>query len=70
VMVKAWWQPLRFTLPPTGLADGRWHRWIDTACPSPGDIVPWAVAPALPDHAYRVQARSVVVLMVLVGDPR
>jgi hypothetical protein len=41
VMVNAWWQPLQFALPVTGLADGRWHRWIDTALPSPSDIVAW-----------------------------
>ena len=64
LMVNAWWQPLRFTLPPTGLADGRWHRWIDTARPSPNDIVAWEQAPPLPDHAYAVQARSVVALVV------
>jgi isoamylase len=64
LMVNAWWQPLRFRLPPTGLADGCWHRWIDTALPSPNDIVAWTEAPPLPDHAYAVQARSVVALVV------
>jgi isoamylase len=67
VMVNAWWQPLRFTLPPTGLADGRWHRWIDTALPSPDDIAAWAEVPPLPDHAYQVQPRSVVALVVRAG---
>jgi isoamylase len=67
VMVNAWWQPLRFTLPPTGLADGRWHRWIDTALPSPDDIATWAEVPPLPDHAYLVQPRSVVALVVRAG---
>lgn len=64
LMVNAWWQPLHFRLPPTGLADGCWHRWIDTALPSPNDIVVWAEAPPIPDHAYAVQARSVVALVV------
>jgi isoamylase len=67
LMVNAWWQPLHFTLPPTGLADGRWHRWIDTALPSPDHIVGWEEAPPLPDQAYRVLARSVVVLLVRAG---
>jgi isoamylase len=67
VMVNAWWQPLRFTLPPTGLADGRWHRWIDTALPSPDDIAAWTQVPPLPDHAYQVQPRSVVALVVRAG---
>jgi isoamylase len=64
LMVNAWWQPLQFSLPPTGLADGRWHRWIDTALASPHDIGALADAPPLADHAYPVQARSVVVLVV------
>ena len=64
LLVNAWWQPLRFALPPTGLADGCWHRWIDTALPSPDDIVAWADAPALPELAYGTQPRSVVVLVV------
>ncbi len=64
LLVNAWWQPLRFALPPTGLADGRWHRWIDTALPSPDDIVDWAAAPPLAEPAYGAQPRSVVVLLV------
>jgi isoamylase len=70
VMVNAWWQPLPFTLPPTGQADGRWHRWIDTALPSPADIVAWADAPALLEPAYAVQPRSLVVLLVRAGGDR
>jgi glycogen operon protein len=63
LMVNAWWQPLRFSLPPTGLTD---DRWIDTALPSPDDIVAWSEAPALPEPAYCAQPRSVVVLVVRV----
>ena len=40
----------------------RWHLTVDTAEASPGDIVVAARATALPDRAYRVRARSVVVL--------
>jgi len=64
LLVNAWWQPLRFVLPPTGLADGRWHRWIDTALASPDDIVDWEEAPALLEQVYTLQPRSVVVLLV------
>lgn len=64
LLVNAWWQPLRFLLPPTTLPDGRWHRWIDTALPSPEDIVDWGAAPPLAEAAYEVQPRSVVVLLV------
>ncbi|QVL53775.1 MAG: glycogen-debranching protein [Cyanobium sp. M30B3] len=68
LMVNAWWQPLRFALPSTGLADGRWHRWIDTALPSPDDIVAWGDTPPLADHAYAVQPRSVVALLGRVAE--
>jgi isoamylase len=67
LLVNAWWQPLRFALPATGLAEGRWHRWIDTALPSPNDIVAWGDASALPEPAYCAQPRSVVALLVRVG---
>jgi isoamylase len=67
LLVNAWWQPLRFVLPPTNLPDGRWHRWIDTALPSPEDIVDWEAAPSLPEAAYQVESRSVVVLLVRAG---
>lgn len=67
VMVNACWQPMHFTLPPTGLAEGRYHRWIDTALPSPDDIVAWRKAMPLRGHEYLVQVRSVVVLVVRAG---
>jgi isoamylase len=68
VMVNAWWQPLQFALPVTGLADGRWHRWIDTALPSPSDIVAWDEVAALPEPSYCVQSRSLVALLVRCGE--
>ena len=37
--------------------------WIDTALDSPQDIVPWETAPPHPGHTYRVNGRSVVVLL-------
>jgi len=56
-------QPQSFQLPHRM----RWRRWIDTALPSPDDIVDWTDAPELDDaSSYRAQARSVV---VLVADP-
>jgi glycogen operon protein len=63
LILNAFWEPLDFELPPPG--DGRagaWRRWIDTAQPSPDDIVPWEEAPALAGLTYRVEARSVVAL--------
>ncbi|MEO1002527.1 MAG: isoamylase [Cyanobacteria bacterium J06638_7] len=68
LMVNAWWQGLEFRLPPTDLEGEGWHRWIDTALPSPGDIVAWAGAPPLTGSRYGVQPRSVVALVA--GHPR
>ncbi len=63
LILNAYWEPLEFELPkPEG--GPAWRRWIDTALDSPQDIVPWQTAPVVPDLAYRVQARSVVMLFV------
>jgi len=68
-IANAYWEALSFELPP---ADGRgslWRRWIDTALPTPADISDWGSAPAVAATHYRVEARSVVVLFVLLtGD--
>ncbi len=57
-MMNAYWEPLEFELPPR-----RWKRWLDTSLPSPEDIGPWEEAPALEGSTYRVESRSIVVLM-------
>ena len=57
---SAYWEPLVFELPPT--ANGQsWRRCIDTALPSPDDILPWNEAPPVPATSYVVAPRSVVV---------
>jgi glycogen operon protein len=64
LILNAYWEPLAFELPPT--EDGRarsWRRWIDTALPSPNDIVPWQEAMEVPASSYRAEARSVVALI-------
>ncbi|HMK65877.1 MAG TPA: glycogen debranching protein GlgX [Thermodesulfobacteriota bacterium] len=64
IMINAYWEPLKFELPL--LEDPRkrsWHRWIDTAKDSPNDIIPWAEAPIVSENIYRVEARSIVVLV-------
>jgi len=62
-ILNAFWEPLEFELPPVQNGDGDiWYRWIDTALDPPHDIVPWKTSPAIPDHTYRTEARSVVVL--------
>ena len=71
LIANAWWQELLFRLPPVVPEEGdrlfagqRWHRWIDTALPSPGEIVPWEQAQPLSQATYIVQPRSVVALVV------
>jgi len=60
---NAYWEPLRFQLPPPGSGDRhRWRRCIDTALVSPDDVSPWKSAPELSDAAYLAQPRSVVLL--------
>ena len=74
MMVNAWWEPLHFVLPPAALNDENlafnghpWHRWIDTALPSPSDIVRWSEAVPLQEPGYTVQPRALVALVV--GQP-
>jgi glycogen operon protein len=62
LILNAYWEPLTFELPrPDGGAS--WRRWVDTALDSPRDIVPWQTAPAVSGDTYRVEARSVVILL-------
>ena len=64
-MLNAYWEPLRFQLPPGIPAHGGpWRRWIDTSLPSPDDIVDWERAPEIADGSYLVQPRSVALLVV------
>lgn len=59
VIFNAYWEPLLFNLPlpPLGI-EGHWHRIIDTAQPSPMDIIP--MGDPLPHQAksYRAESRS------------
>jgi glycogen operon protein len=69
LIANAYWEGLSFELPPADGLGSHWKRWIDTALPSPHDISDWGGAPALTTTHYRVEARSVVVLFVLLtGD--
>jgi glycogen operon protein len=75
LMLNAYWKPLEFELPVVSEARP-WRRWIDTARESPHDIVPWQQAPTVPAGPYRVEARSVAMLISVepttrdAGDPR
>ncbi|MCC6976576.1 MAG: glycogen debranching protein GlgX [Anaerolineae bacterium] len=61
---NAYWEVLNFELPslPGG---GRWRRLIDTAQPPPDDISAVESAPMHKSNHYRVEGRSVV---ILIGD--
>jgi glycogen operon protein len=66
VILSAYWEALKFELPPAREgAGGGWRRWIDTSRESPNDIVPWEESPPYMGSAYRVEARSVVALYTL-----
>lgn len=67
VMLNTYWKPLRFTLPE--LREGQeWHRLISTNLPAPEDFHDPQNAPSVPYHRYRVQARSIVVLLAQLGN--
>jgi pullulanase/glycogen debranching enzyme len=64
-MLNAYWEPLRFELPPVpGESQQRWRRCIDTALASPDDISRWERAAPVTQPAYVVQPRSVVFLVL------
>lgn len=63
VMINAYWQPLPFELPLLGHGD-RWHRILDTALPPPQDFQPLAKATPIFSKTYRLETRSIAVLMV------
>lgn len=63
VILNAYWEGLRFELPPVnGLHETRWRRVIDTACPPPQDISSLRDAPILESTTYIAPPRSIVVL--------
>jgi isoamylase len=68
LILNAYSEPLDFELPPIGSdAISPWRRWIDTAQPSPADIVPWAQAPPISTLSYPAAPRSVAVLYRALG---
>ena len=63
LILNAYWEPLRFELPPPRHGSARWWRlWIDTALKPPHEIVEWRSAPFLHAESYRAGPQSVVVL--------
>ncbi len=61
VMINAYHEPLSFTIQESG--SGGWNRAIDTGLESPDDIVEPGREVAVTSMEYRVDARSVVVLI-------
>jgi len=63
-MLNAYWEPLDFELPSRGRgAREPWRRWIDTSLAPPSDIIDWEQTPPVSGRSYRVEPRSVVVLL-------
>jgi glycogen operon protein len=67
-IANAYWEALNFALPTVKGVSTPWRRWIDTALPSPEDISNWGEAPAVASTHYHVEARSVVVLILLSAE--
>jgi isoamylase len=63
LILNAYWEPLEFELPRPECGTA-WRRWIDTSLDSPHDIVPWDDAPRVSGNAYRVDSRSVALLLL------
>ena len=63
LLYNAYWEPLRFELPPAGGMEGYpWLRWVDTSLDSPEDIVDWRTPRPINGTSYLVAPRSVVFL--------
>ncbi len=62
---SSWTEPLVFRLPPPESGQG-WHRLVDTALPSPDDIVDEVGALPLAAENYLVQPRAAI---LLASDP-
>jgi glycogen operon protein len=63
LVLNAYWEPLRFELPPVPEAgSGRWRRWLDTFLEAPHDICPISNAVLVAGSSYLVNPRSIVAL--------
>jgi isoamylase len=63
LILNAYWEPLEFELPRPECGTP-WRCWIDTSLDSPHDIVPWDEARPISGNAYRVDSRSVALLLL------
>jgi len=63
LVLNAYWEPLRFDLPPIpedGL--GPWRRWLDTFLETPDDVCRPSNASVVTGSSYLVNPRSIVAL--------
>jgi glycogen operon protein len=63
IMLNASDSPVLFTLAPVPQGKEAWYRAVDTALPSPRDIVPLGSEERVEQETRRLDARSVVVLL-------
>ena len=63
LIVNAYWEALEFELPSLDREQGSWRRCLDTILDPPDDICTWNEAPELHSPTYRVQPRSIVLLL-------
>jgi glycogen operon protein len=63
LMLNAYWEPLDFELPPYGDGSPGWQRVVDTYLEAPEDFRERDEAPLVAGSRYRVQSRSVVLLV-------
>ena len=66
VIINAYWEPLQFEIPALE-AGSAWRRCVDTCLDTPNDIRSWEDAQILQGSFYRVQPRSVVILLARAG---
>ena len=63
LMLNAYWEPLRFELPPIPEPGLRpWRCWLDTSLEPPADIYLFSDAPPVAGTSYLVHPRSIVAL--------
>jgi glycogen operon protein len=63
IMINAYWEALDFEIPMLDQGQTPWRRCIDTYLDPPLDICSWADAQMVGKSSYRVQPRSVVILV-------
>ena len=69
LIINAYWEALDFEIPVLEAGE-LWRGCVDTYLEPPDDIYAWADAPELVGSTYRVQPRSVVILLAKAGGER